>query len=326
MNTPFLKFQKKTNYTGFAIAIAWPETYCKQVGEWYDGISNFIGLSKNHYYKVGHAALVLLADGAGQCHYFDFGRYHSPLGQGRVRSAETDPNLAIKTRPEISRDKRKIENLHAILSELQLNAECHGEGKLHASYCRINYENAFAKATDMQQKSPIPYGPFRYKGSNCSRFVNTAILAGKPDTKTTFLLKYAVPFTPTPMNNVAALNNKVIIDKMLIHSTFCPVKILDKRVLLATLPPPERTQAVPQTAHWLSGEGVGSWFDIKPAKSTYLISRYSKLGELEFEGHFENKSKLRFNSRSAFKIGYLSHSRQVRIEQGNHIIEFKRVH
>lgn len=164
--------QKK--YTGFALALAWPQTYCKQPGSWYDRISNFLGLSENHYYKVGHAALILIDSQNKKCYYFDFGRYHTPFRHGRVRSALTDHGLAIKTIPEISNNGKKIENFRDILTELQLNPECHGEGKLYASYCRINFQKAFTKVNKLQQKSPIPYGPFKYKGSNCSRFVNTS--------------------------------------------------------------------------------------------------------------------------------------------------------
>lgn len=46
-------------FTGFAIALAWPQTYCKEGGAWYDGIMHILRLSKNHYYKVGHSAVVL---------------------------------------------------------------------------------------------------------------------------------------------------------------------------------------------------------------------------------------------------------------------------
>ena len=49
-----------TKHSGFAIAIAWPETYCKQAGYFPDNILNFMGIAKHHYYKVGHAALVLV--------------------------------------------------------------------------------------------------------------------------------------------------------------------------------------------------------------------------------------------------------------------------
>ena len=71
------------NYSGFAIAVAWPETYCKQAGSWYDGILFSLGFSQHHYYKVGHAALVLINSEDNQCFYYDFGRYHALYHYGR---------------------------------------------------------------------------------------------------------------------------------------------------------------------------------------------------------------------------------------------------
>ncbi len=50
----------RNKHTGFAIALAWPQTYCKQPGAWYDPITLLLGINKNNYYKVGHAALVLI--------------------------------------------------------------------------------------------------------------------------------------------------------------------------------------------------------------------------------------------------------------------------
>ena len=123
-------------HTGFAIAIAWPETWCKQSGAWWDGLLNQLGISKNHYFKVGHAALVLVDSKTGNCFYFDFGRYHTPFKHGRVRSEKTDDGLKVITKAKISSDGKKIENFEEILTELQTNAECHGDGAIHASFCK----------------------------------------------------------------------------------------------------------------------------------------------------------------------------------------------
>ena len=125
---------KNNKCAGFAIAIAWPETYCKQPGYWYDRFTNLLGFSDNHYYKVGHAALVLINSETKKCHYFDFGRYITPFQHGRVRSEITEHGLKVNTLAQISKDGQRIENFNEILRELQLNHECHGEGALHASY------------------------------------------------------------------------------------------------------------------------------------------------------------------------------------------------
>lgn len=311
----------KILYTGFAIAVAWPETYCKQPGYWYDGVSGFLGLSKNNYYKVGHAALVLVDSNSKKCHYFDFGRYHTPFKHGRVRSEITDHGLTITSKPVLSGNHEEIENFHEIVTELQQNAECHGEGAMYASYCRINFQKAFKKANALQQLSPIPYGPFKYKGSNCSRFVNTSIIAGNPNWKFSFKLKYFVPLTPTPLNNVNALSHQKVLPKMLLHDSFYPGKITDKGFLKRTLPQPKRNTNIPEASQWHRGEGAGSWFHIDLNKNKYIITRYSKDGVLECKGKFTSKENAVLNLNLAFELKYLSHCDQVTIQQNNRSIE-----
>ncbi len=97
---------------------------------------------------------------------FRFWEISISFSNRKGRSEITDDGLRIKTVAKISDSGCKIENFREILTELQLNPECHGEGAIHASYEKINFSKAFAKATLMQQKSPIAYGPFRHKGNN----------------------------------------------------------------------------------------------------------------------------------------------------------------
>ena len=189
---------------GIAIAIAWPETLCKQAGAWYDLPLKWLGINKNKYYKVGHAAIVLIESETGNCHYFDFGRYHAPHQHGRVRNAYTDHDLEMKTKAVVSNGILK--NYNEVLLELFQNESCHGSGALHASYCEINFDKAFDKALKMQENSPIPYGPFLPKGTNCSRFVNTVILSGNPSLLYKFILSFPKTLSPTPIGNVKTLN------------------------------------------------------------------------------------------------------------------------
>ena len=193
-------------HNGIAIALAWPETLCKQAGAWYDKPLKWLEINKSNYYKVGHAAIVLINKKTGVCHYFDFGRYHSPYQHGRVRSADTDHDLEMKTRAKVSEDGR-LKNYNEILLELFNNESCHGSGKLHASYCDVNFQQAFYKAIEMQSISPIPYGPFLPNGTNCSRFVNTIILSGKPSWYYRLVLASPKTISPTPIGNVKALSN-----------------------------------------------------------------------------------------------------------------------
>lgn len=198
-------------HTGIAIALAWPETLCKQAGAWYDGLMNTFGFSKNNYYKVGHAAVVLIEKESGNCFYFDFGRYHAPFGHGRVRDIETDHDLEILTKAKFDENKN-ISNIEQILNELAQNEACHGLGTLHASFTNINFDKAYQNAKSMQEKSPWKYGPFIWSGTNCSRFVRTVILYGEP----LFVekLKLTIPYTisPLPIGNVKSLKGYNLIN------------------------------------------------------------------------------------------------------------------
>jgi len=316
---------ERKEHTCFAIAIAWPETYCKQPGYWYDNFTNLLGISKNHYYKVGHAALVLINSETKKCQYFDFGRYHAPFQHGRVRSELTDHGLKVKTIAQISEDGKTIENFKEILTELQLNHECHGEGVLCASYCLIDFEKSYQKAKFLQLKSPIPYGPFRYKGCNCSRFVNSCILAGKPSLNQRISLKYFVVGTPTPLNNVNALKNKIKISKLLKNKVFYPVPVTDKQNLKLTLEQPPKNDKIPENSQWLSGEGSGSWFSINKHFENYQITRYSPDGEMECKGIFHVSDNKSFNINLPYQIEHLSHCQSVVIKQSENIIAFNRL-
>jgi len=196
---------KNNGNRGFAIALAWPETLCKQAGAWYDTPMQLLGLCQNNYYKVGHSAVVLVDPESGSCHYFDFGRYHAPYGYGRVRDHETDHELKICTKASIENNCR-IENMEAIMTELLKNTSCHGTGKLLASYCQIDFNKALAKAKRWQEKSPWKYGPFIWNGTNCSRFVRTIILAGQPEWKYRIGLGLPATVSPTPLWNVRSLD------------------------------------------------------------------------------------------------------------------------
>lgn len=193
--------------TGFAIVLAWPETLCKQAGAWYDYFMHHLGVSKDGYYKVGHSALVLVDQATGCCMYYDFGRYHTPHGLGRVRSERTDHDLRINTNAIFSADLNKIENLDAILEELFHNDSTHGSGTIYGSVVKVDFDKVLAHVTRLQDQEFIPYGPFLPKGTNCSRFVNSAILNGNPPLQVRILLTTPPTLTPTPIWNIRAIGS-----------------------------------------------------------------------------------------------------------------------
>ncbi|MBI1268552.1 MAG: hypothetical protein GC193_14100 [Cryomorphaceae bacterium] len=185
----------------FALMLAWPETKCKQAGGWYDSLMRIMRLNEEGYYRVGHAAVVLINKDNGACRYFDFGRYHSPKGFGRVRSDYTDHELKLETSVRFASD-HEPKNIAELLSELQNKKACHGDGKLYAGIIEVNFDLAEQRAKNMQEKIFIQYGPFVRSGSNCSRFVRQVVLAGAVPGICKIGLKYPMMITPTPRWNV----------------------------------------------------------------------------------------------------------------------------
>lgn len=308
-------------YTGFAIALAWPETYCKQPGSWYDGLMNMLGVNKNNYYKAGHAALVLIHTVNKQCYYFDFGRYHSPFQHGRVRDEESDPELRILTEPTFSNDCSRLTNLPSILKELQKNQSCHGNGILHASYCPINFKSAYVNAKRMQEIGPIPYGPFVPGGSNCSRFVQKIILAGAPEKKYAIQLKYKIPFTPTPLSNIKSLHSEILEHPLTTQIIAPPKNKLNKLHQLSTLPKPIHPENIPQNAFWLSGEGAGSWYVLSKNNSILILQKYSPCGEFESESFF--RDEIDHEDMNAWHITYPSDCRILTLSNGIKTLSLK---
>lgn len=196
-------------HTGFAIALAWPQTQCRQAGSWYDHLMMRIGFNQNHYYPVGHAAIVLIEAQSGECRYFDFGRYHTPAGYGRVRDVETDHDLIIRLPAHLDQKQNKILNLKKLLVELQSNEACHGAGNLMASITKIHFAKAFEYARKIQSKGVVPYGPFVWNGTNCSRFVRSVLLNAEVDWITRWKLQFPFTITPTPRFNVRCLDIKM---------------------------------------------------------------------------------------------------------------------
>jgi hypothetical protein len=309
-------------HTGFGIALAWPQMYCKEVGVWYDKPARFLGINRNNFYKVGHAALVLVDLKDGSCHYFDFGRYHAPYQYGRVRMGDADPDLIINTKAVFSEDKMDILNFKEILEELQNNPACHGEGALHGAYHPIDYEAARSKAVEMHNEHIIPYGPFVMGGTNCSRFVNTVLRAGRLPWFKHFYLRYLKPITPTTLTNVHALGNKEVIPQRLEKPMFIPKVKPSKKFMKNTLEKPKRPPHLPPNAHWLAGEGAGSWFVLDFGNQKVKVKRYTAEGELEGESELPLAKGEMPQPEDPLNITYPSNLRVVTLEKGDQKIQF----
>lgn len=185
----------------FIIVLAWPEGMVEGAGAWYDKV-----FANNGQYRVGHSALILVNTATNQLNYFDFGRYHSPFGFGRVRDLETDPDISLKSKPIISGNS--IDNIMEILLEISNLKATHGHGTLYASILKnIDFNKAYEKAKEMQNMGLISYGPVVLTGTNCSRFVASIMRASKPHWLTKLRLRLPFCLSPSPKRNISIANS-----------------------------------------------------------------------------------------------------------------------
>ncbi|MEZ4778448.1 MAG: DUF6695 family protein [Flavobacteriaceae bacterium] len=191
------------NTTGKIVVLAYPDTFVKMSDEWICRFLPLVGLGTKEYIKAGHAAQVIINTKTGEAHYYDFGRYITPNGYGRARSAKTDAELEIPFLMQFD-TQNSLTNLDQLLLWLDANPEkTHGEGRLIASVCEpVDFDKAKIYALSIQNRGSIPYGAFKKKGSNCARFVTDTILAGTSDKKIQKALHFNKKFTPSGIGNV----------------------------------------------------------------------------------------------------------------------------
>lgn len=202
----------KLRNTDFIIPLAWPESLVESAGGWYDFVTRTFGITKNGKYRAGHSALLLVNSENGKIFYFDYGRYHTPNGFGRVRDEITDHELKIKNIADCKNGI--IKNIEAILLEIAKNKSNHGEGVMYASIlAEVDFKRGYEYAKKTQNRGAIPYGPFIKNGTNCSRFVASIMQATKPSLIKKLRLKYPFCISPSPKRNVGIANpNYYIVD------------------------------------------------------------------------------------------------------------------
>jgi hypothetical protein len=120
------------NSNSSIIAIAYPDIFVSLSTEPVANITPYLGLGDKNGIKLGHAALCTVDHSTGDVRYYDFGRYITPDGFGRVRSVLTDHELEVPVIAHIKNNK--IKNIDEILLWLEAHPEkTHGEGVLIAS-------------------------------------------------------------------------------------------------------------------------------------------------------------------------------------------------
>ncbi len=321
-------------YTGKIISLAFPDTFVRFSDE--KNASNVLqlfGLGKNGIIKAGHAAFVLIENKTGIAEYFDFGRYITPDGYGRVRSAVTDVELEIPFRATFTPDG-KLANVEDFLLWLEAHPEkTHGSGRLVASVCDfIFYDRARAYVITTQDRGSIPYSTFRKEGSNCSRIVTDTILESTDNSKIRKPLLRNKKFTPSPLGNVekAALDNPIYqVEngqlKTYPGSVFKEnlTNYFDKNIPELKVGHTTKVLNHLKEAHFLTGIGSSAYFTITSSdkKGLYIITRYTEYGDMDFKGLFATQDHS-FNLVESYRFVYDSNCKYCHIEQLDKKIRF----
>lgn len=301
--------------TGKIIVLAFPDTFVKMSDEWQCKLMPIVGLGTWNKIKAGHAALILIENKTGKANYYDFGRYVTPKGYGRVRSAETDAELEIPIKAKLI-GNGPVENLNEILLWLEAHPEkTHGDGRLIASVSEeVNFEKAQEYIINLQKKGSVPYKAFKKEGSNCARFVTDTILASVTNEKIQKKLNHIKKFSPSTVGNVEiSASNTVyeVFEGKIKEYTGSALKEnlinyfkREKKVLRTTTQLP----LLPNNAKKLSGIGSNAWFSVlveDTFNNVFKIERYNDYHNLDYVGFY--KCENTFNPLLDFEMDYDSH-------------------
>ncbi len=326
------------SHTGKIIILAFPDTFVRlsqeSLLEWMVKLG-IVG--KGNYIKAGHAAMVLIENATGKAEYYDFGRYVTPDGMGRVRSAVTDVELEIPFKGVV--EDGVLKNLDQFLVWLEAHPEkTHGVGRLVSSVCDpIDYDKARSFIQALHAKGSVPYKAFYHKeGSNCSRLVTDAILASTNDAKIRRYLLRNKSFSPSTVGNVekAALTNPVyeVYKGKVMRYTKTAFRENITNYFDRNIPITQNTKEELKThligADYLSGIGSGAYFLLRNdpvfEDSVYEIKRFDDAGNLDFEGLFR-VTDMDFDSEFPFKFVYDSNCSYCHVQQGGRIFRMELV-
>ena len=320
--------------TGAIINISWPDTKVRNASSWYDYPATWVDYCKDGYYKVGHAALLLIDYRTGDVNYFDFGRYHTPDGYGRVRDAESDPEMEMTTKAIIG-DKGIVVNITDILFELDENKSSHGVGKLVASVNEnIDFDRAITTAKMIQDNGATPYGPFQFFGTNCSRYVATVYKAGVCTFWRRFKINLSYIYSHTPTSNITTTHtyrNVYVVengqwahedDMWKVFNNTISVPTVNARSVLGN----RETKIIPDDAFYLKGQGGNTYFTLEKTNKShlFLVKRYSEYGELEIDTNYQIRT-IGFDFNKPFEFTYISNGITVKLKQGDQVFELMNV-
>jgi len=319
--------------TGKIIVLAHPDTFVKVTEEWICKFLPLVGLGTREYIKAGHAALVLIENETGNAFYYDFGRYVTPVGYGRVRGANTDAELEIPFKATFT-DNNSLKNFKEFLLWLDANPEItHGEGRLLASVCDlVDYDKAKKHILNLQYRGSVLYGAFSKTESNCSRFVTDTLLAATKEKGIRKALKFNKLFTPSTVGNVEKAATKAVVFQVQegVISEFNSSAFKENLKNYFHKNRPEKKEKdlpkLPINAQKLEGAGSSAWFELLSEKlplNHFRIKRYNELHVMDFDGIYEASEV--FDEKLPFRFTYDSHCEVCHILQSDKKIKFLKV-
>jgi len=335
------------DYNDLALVIAWPEQTARGDERWMAFFKR-LGIVKNLNFKVGHAAIILIHRQTGKLTYFDFGRYVTPRGYGRARSAHTDPRLLFKQYAQIDPISGEITNLTDILRELKaLDEATHGAKSIYFSIARhLSYQRGCAYAQSIIDQGVIPYGAVAPKNNSCSRYVAQILLkAFYPKHKARRGIYWPESIKASPMSNVVNANKERIIYCFEHHvlqqlrmtryqSLYFQISLLCHNIFpqkAAFLPSdrqsgyliePIRPTTVPAHAQWLGGIGEGVWYALRlESANTYQVTRYNSKGQVDY--HIQCGSDEQIDPKAGFQFTYHCQYGHYRLRSPQREVELK---
>jgi len=341
-------------YNDLALVLAWPDVTARGDERWYMWLKK-MGIVKNLNFKVGHAAIILISRDSGEACYYDFGRYITPRGYGRARSAFTDPALRLHTvcQVEGAGDETRVVNLPELLEELEANnVYTHGDGVLYCSLApHISFYKARLSADAQYLEGCVIYSAFAKGNNNCSRFVEQVLKAGLPEGS---VMRWQVDFPETfvasPISNVinARKDHLTYTYRNGELRTFPMGRIESLRFFLRQVSanffwgdylslsddsnpgyvaePRIRPAGVPTTAQWLGGVGEGGWHElIRESEKCVILKRYTVRGELDFDVEVRQSTGPAFNPGEPYRFVYDTHAMKATIEQNGQKLCFETV-
>lgn len=325
---------------GIIVILSYPDTVVRpSYWEFWSKLWPKIGIGSKDAVQAGHAALLLIKKNNSEVNYYDFGRYITSYGNGRVRSKETDPELKIPIKATFKNSK--LDNINQLLLWLDNNPEkTHGDGRLIASINNdIDFGKAKAYIETLIDEKEIPYGAFLKNGTNCARFVTQTIINSCIKKQIVLKLKSSYILTPSPIGNAIkgkteediyeVKNQKIKLYKN--RSILKEYKLFFSRKLNLNLnligcELPDKSIFYINDGTWLGGIGSGAWFKIEKqlSENNYKVSRYNHKGEKDFEGIFYTENNA-FNFKEKYHFIYPTNCKELYITQNNQKYIFKKV-